>query len=50
VSLEVDDSRKQTDIRIDQSAGGELGDQVIWLNQSEARELLSWLTEQLGNP
>jgi hypothetical protein len=46
-SLQVDEEKKQTDILLKQ-AGSELGEQTVWLNQSEARELHSWLTEQLG--
>lgn len=47
--LEVDEKSKQTDIKLVQSTS-DLGEQSIWLNQAEARELLSWLTEQLGTP
>lgn len=47
VSLQVDADKAQTDILIKQH-GTELGEQTVWLNQAEARELHSWLTEQLG--
>ena len=48
VQLEVDEASGQTDIRMDQFNPSTQGDQSIWLNQLEARELLSWLSEKLG--
>jgi hypothetical protein len=48
VQLEVDENTKQTDIRVDQWNANAGVTQHLWLNQSEARELHSWLTEQLG--
>jgi hypothetical protein len=47
VQLEIDADTGATDIRIDQQHP-ESGEQRIWLNQLEAAELKSWLTEQLG--
>lgn len=46
VALQVDEEKKQTDIVLEQTTTA--GEASIWLNQAEARELHSWLTEQLG--
>jgi hypothetical protein len=46
VELQVDEKKKQTDIAIEQTIDGKTA--TIWLNQAEARELHSWLTETMG--
>lgn len=50
VQLEVDENTKTTDIRLTQYNAVAEADQNIWLNQLEARELLSWLADHLGKP
>ncbi len=48
MQLEVDANTGTTDIRVEQWNAAAGAQQSIWLNQLEAAELRTWLTEQLG--